>query len=87
MGEIACLLCTYFITSLKSLSQTKIDISYLYIKYLTVSAKVDESLCKNKRISLKTVKFLLFNREYTNLASRLSNLIDIHFTIPHTILL
>ena len=85
MGEITCLLCTYYITSLKSLSQRKIGISYLYIKYRTFSAKVDESLCKNKRISLKTVKFLLFNTEYTNFANRLSNLIDIHSTISHTI--
>ena len=47
MGEITCLLFTYFITSLKSLSQTKMDISYLHIKYSTY-----KSLFKNKRISL-----------------------------------
>ena len=80
MKVIACLLCTYYITSLKSLSPQKIGISYLYIKYRTFSADVDESLCKNKRISLKTVKFLLFNIEYTKFANRLANLINIHST-------
>ena len=85
MGGITCLLCTYYITSLKSLSQTKIGILYLYVKYRTFLAKVDKSLFKTKRISLKTVKVLLFNMEYTNSANRLSNLIDIHSTIPHTI--
>ena len=52
-------------------------ISYLYIKYQIFSTKVNESLFKIKRVSLKTVKFLLFNIEYTNFANRLSNLIDV----------
>ena len=48
MGETTYLIYTYLITALKFISQTKIGISYLYINYRTFSAKVDESLFKNK---------------------------------------
>ena len=48
-----CLLFIYFLTSLKSLSQTKIGISYLFIKYCTFSAEVHESLFKNKCTTIK----------------------------------
>ena len=51
----------------------------------TFSAKVDVLRFENKPITLKTVKFLLFNIEYTNFANSHSNLIDIYFTILDTI--